>query len=110
MVGNWLARLLLANKLLGLLVDFPIPNLDWPFLGHPVQRHQQHHHSTRLIFFSRIRRRAAHLCIKKKKYGPLQTPPPHSGPSCEGLLKQEKRNLKKKQIKVRPDQLHLAKN
>jgi hypothetical protein len=51
MVGNWLARLLLANKLLGLLVDFPIPNLDWPFLGHPVQRHQQHHHSTRLIFF-----------------------------------------------------------
>jgi hypothetical protein len=62
-------------------------------------------------FFSWIRRRAAHLCIKKKKYGPLQTPPPHSGPSCEGLLKQEKRrNLKKKQIKVRPDQLHLAKN
>jgi hypothetical protein len=61
-------------------------------------------------FFSRIRRRAAHLCIKKKKYGPLQTPPPHSGPSCEGLLKQEKKKLKEKQIKVRPDQLHLAKN
>jgi hypothetical protein len=47
-------------------------------------------------FFSRIRRRAAHLCIKKKKYGPLQTPPPHSGPSCEGLLKQKKKKLKEK--------------
>jgi hypothetical protein len=34
---------------------------------------------------SRICRRVAHLCIKKKKNGPLQTSPPHSGPGHEGL-------------------------
>jgi hypothetical protein len=37
------------------------------------------------FFPYRIRRRTAHLYIKKKKNGLIQIPLPHSEPSCEGL-------------------------
>ena len=39
----------------------------------------------RRLFFSRIRRRAAYLCINREKTVPYNSPP-HSGLICEGLV------------------------
>jgi len=43
-------------------------------------------HSADSLFFSRIRRRAAYLCINRERISrPLTSSTPHSEPSCEWL-------------------------